>query len=187
MRRIMIVGGPGAGKTTLALVLGQCMRLPVHHMDRLFWQPGWRPALPEARTAAIAEVLDTSTYILEGAYAVTYPARLADCDTLIWLDVNPLVRAVRLWWRLRSEAGQHRPDLAEGCLEGDPDHGRSLWRVFWADPFRLHEQQLWQVAVAEGRVRTVRLRSRREVSAFVAELAPEHVRSKLPDVGISLG
>ena len=41
-RRIMIVGQPGSGKSTLAAALGERSGLPVIHIDKIHWQPGWR-------------------------------------------------------------------------------------------------------------------------------------------------
>ncbi|WP_349775075.1 AAA family ATPase [Frigidibacter sp. SD6-1] len=41
MQRIMIIGQPGAGKSTLAAALGQRTGLPVIHIDHIHWQPGW--------------------------------------------------------------------------------------------------------------------------------------------------
>jgi len=41
MSRIAVIGSPGAGKSTLARKLGQALGLEVHHLDRLYWQPGW--------------------------------------------------------------------------------------------------------------------------------------------------
>lgn len=41
MRRILVVGCCGAGKTTLSRELGEILRIPVYHLDRYFWKPGW--------------------------------------------------------------------------------------------------------------------------------------------------
>ncbi|WP_229907829.1 hypothetical protein [Amycolatopsis oliviviridis] len=47
MRRIMVVGCSGAGKSTFSRRLGAALDLPVTHLDRLYWRPGWTPA-PDA-------------------------------------------------------------------------------------------------------------------------------------------
>ena len=41
MRRILIVGNSGGGKSTLAQKLGEKLTLPIVHLDVLFWKPGW--------------------------------------------------------------------------------------------------------------------------------------------------
>jgi len=41
MERIMIIGCGGSGKSTLARQLGEKLSLPVVHLDKLFWKPGW--------------------------------------------------------------------------------------------------------------------------------------------------
>ncbi|HSM04283.1 MAG TPA: hypothetical protein VK858_06665 [Longimicrobiales bacterium] len=48
MRRCLVLGSGGAGKTTFALAFGEVTGLPVVHLDRHYWQPGWRaPPTPE--------------------------------------------------------------------------------------------------------------------------------------------
>ena len=41
MERVAIVGPGGAGKFTFVRSLGEQTRLPVFHLDRFFWKPGW--------------------------------------------------------------------------------------------------------------------------------------------------
>jgi adenylate kinase family enzyme len=46
VQRVSIVGPGGAGKTTIALEIGCRLGIPVVHLDRLYWQPGWRAPEP---------------------------------------------------------------------------------------------------------------------------------------------
>jgi adenylate kinase family enzyme len=41
MNRIMIIGQPGSGKNTPAQTLGERAGLPVIHIDKIHWPPGW--------------------------------------------------------------------------------------------------------------------------------------------------
>lgn len=125
MRRVMVVGGPGSGKSTFARALSAKTGLPVFHMDLIHWLPGWveRPSAEKSRLTK--KVHAKEAWIFEGGHSATYPERIAMADTLIWLDL-PL--ALRLWRVLRRWAqyrGQTRPDLPENCPE------RLSFEFFW--------------------------------------------------------
>ena len=61
MRRALVIGSGGAGKSTLARELGARAGLPVVHLDRLYWRPGWTKT-PMARPEVDdPEVIDRVT------------------------------------------------------------------------------------------------------------------------------
>jgi len=57
LRRVVILGCSGAGKSTFARALGAKLEAPVTHLDALFWRPGWVEPEPEAFRSAVATVL----------------------------------------------------------------------------------------------------------------------------------
>jgi adenylate kinase family enzyme len=57
MRRIIVIGIPGAGKSTFARRLGDKLNLPVYHLDRYFWSPGWKASSPEAFDETLGELM----------------------------------------------------------------------------------------------------------------------------------
>lgn len=117
MKRIMIVGCPGSGKSTMARWVGEQTGLPVQHMDHIHWMPDWIERPRADRLEMIRLVEESDRWIIEGGISERYAERLARADLLVWLD---LPVSVRLWrviqrsWRYR---GQSRPDLPEGCPE----------------------------------------------------------------------
>lgn len=118
MKRVMIVGGPGSGKSTLAVALGKTTGLPVFHMDRIHWQPGWQERPKAQKIALVTQVETSPEWILEGGLSVTYDNRASHADTLIWLDLPlplRLFRVIKRRWHYRG--GQTRPDLPENCPE----------------------------------------------------------------------
>jgi adenylate kinase family enzyme len=167
MRRIMIVGGPGSGKSTVGLALGRALGLPVFHLDRMYWGPEWSTLPPDERQAALGRVFDLPGYVLEGATPGTYAARLADCDTLIWLDLNPALRLVRILARVRRTRGKARPDLPPQSPEDHPVHRKRFWRHLARD--LPQEQAVLSALVAKARpgTRVFRLQSRRMVREFL--------------------
>lgn len=48
MEKILIIGGNGCGKTTLACQLAERLSLPLVHLDALYWGDNWQP-VPEER------------------------------------------------------------------------------------------------------------------------------------------
>ncbi|MEM9764363.1 MAG: DNA topology modulation protein FlaR [Pseudomonadota bacterium] len=117
MRRISILGGPGAGKTTLALALGNRLGLPVHQLDSVFWQPGWVESDRAELAQRVRSITETDAWIIEGNYSITWPDRVARGDTLIHLDIATPRRLWRVIRRALRHYGQVRPDFAEGCAE----------------------------------------------------------------------
>lgn len=130
MRRVMIVGQPGSGKSTLARALGARTGLPVHHMDRIHWMPGWVER-PRAEKMALANAVEAGeAWIFEGGLSSTYANRLARCDTLVVLDMALPLRAWRVARRTLRDYGRTRPDLPENCPEqADPEFWRFIWRT----------------------------------------------------------
>jgi adenylate kinase family enzyme len=117
MKRVMIVGGPGSGKSTFACQLGEQSGLPVVHMDHIHWKPGWEERSRDEKDRMTHEVHMQDEWIFEGGHSRTYDERVARADTFVWLDVPILLRVYRVLKRLFAYYGRGRPDLPEGCPE----------------------------------------------------------------------
>ena len=87
MRRVVVVGGPGSGKSTVASTLAE--RLGGQHveLDELWWGPGWRPAERLEFRQRLSELLAVDKWIVDGNYI----DEIADLvwptvDAVVWLD-----------------------------------------------------------------------------------------------------
>src|ERR1051325_11561095 len=117
MRRVLVIGSGGAGKSTFAARLGERTGLPVVHLDAHYWRAGWRETPREEWDARVDELLAADEWIIDGNYGGTLARRLAACDTVIFLD---LPRTLCLWRVVKRRAlfrGRSRPDMAEGWPE----------------------------------------------------------------------
>ena len=167
MKRVVIVGSGGAGKSTLATALGARTGLPVVHLDQRYWGPGWTPK-PEAEwQAAVRELAAADEWIIDGNYSPTLPARLARADTVLFLDLPRLVclwavtrRALRYW-------GRSRPEMAEGVKE---NLRRSFLRWIWDYPSKSRPHVLARLAELPPEVEVVQLRSRRAICYWLASV-----------------
>ena len=113
MRHVAILGSAGAGKSRLARELADALELPVVHLDRLYWKPGWvAPTEPEWEAIQRRE-LGRESWIADGLQEnrAGLPDHWLDAaDTIVFIDTSPLLcvwRVIRR--RLSSEAGPEMP------------------------------------------------------------------------------
>jgi adenylate kinase family enzyme len=113
VQRVLVVGGPGSGKTTLARTLAAALRLPHHDLDRVaydptadepdapFWQ--WLRVSDDQRRERVAALAVTDGWVADGLYAGwTTPLRDA-ADVILWLDLPAHIAA----WRVLRRAAGH--------------------------------------------------------------------------------
>jgi adenylate kinase family enzyme len=129
MRRVMIIGCAGAGKTTLAKKLAAKTGLPLVHLDRLYWRPGWKDPDLQEWFVDLQRELEREAWILDGHMGNSIAMRLRAADTVIWLDYPRWICLRRVAWRVLNGFGRVREDMGAGCPERiDPTFLRFIWR-----------------------------------------------------------
>jgi adenylate kinase family enzyme len=167
MQRIVIIGSGGAGKSTLARQLGEKLRLPVVHLDQLFWKPGWVETTQEEFDEKLARELAKPAWIMDGNFNRTIPHRLERCDTVIYLDFHRVTCLLGVLKRILTSYGKTRPDMAEGCPERlDLDFLKWVWN-FNRDGKR---ERYYRLLNEAKDVQTIVLKNRRMVKRFLASL-----------------
>ena len=129
MQRVLVIGPGGAGKSTLARALGERTGLPVVHLDREYWQPGWVEPSKEAFDATVDELIAAERWILDGNFGRTFARRAAAADTILLLDPPPWRCVCSVLRRRLIHRGRARPDMDPGCPEKiDLDFVFWIWR-----------------------------------------------------------
>ena len=166
MERVIIIGCGGAGKSTLARALGEKTGLPVVHLDKLFWKPGWVESTREEIDEKIDEAMDEPRWIMDGNYNRTMPRRLERCDAVIYLDFSRLACVAGVFKRVLTTYGKVRPDMGEGCPE------RFDWEFLqwiWHFNKKHRRRYLQMLSELEGKEVYI-LKNRREVKQFLESL-----------------
>jgi adenylate kinase family enzyme len=141
MKRVVILGRGGAGKSALARQLGELTGLPVIELDTLFWQLGLTTPDAAHWAASQQELARRDGWIIDGdlgPYDEALDIRLRAADTIIILDGAFLRSAWRTFRRGRERADYWRwvwsyrrrylPRIAEAIAEYAPDAGIHVLR-----------------------------------------------------------
>lgn len=163
MRRILILGSSGSGKSTFANVLGDKLGMDVIHLDSYFWKPNWTEAPESEWNQTLIHLLRKESWIMDGNYSNSLKLRLEYADTVIFLDYNRLTCLYRCIKRYLKFRGTNRPELALGCNE-KIDWDFFLW--IWKYPNAVKPKILSGVQEHPS-VNMIILRGRRNATKFL--------------------
>jgi len=114
----MIIGSSGSGKSTLARELGKITKLPVVHIDKMYWEPGWVLRPSEETHALVSAAVEADQWIFDGNNSSSFECRISRADTLIFLDFPAYLCVYRVIARvIKYKMGEIRPDMTDGCPE----------------------------------------------------------------------
>jgi len=117
MKKILIIGICGAGKTTLAKSLAEKLNLPLIHLDKHFWKSGWVESSKQEWREKVEELCKQDSWIMDGNFGGTFDIRFPAADAIIFLDYSRSLAIYRTIKRIIKYKGRVRPDLAKGCPE----------------------------------------------------------------------
>ena len=106
-QRIMVIGSPGAGKSTFSRRLRDITKLPLYHLDMIWHKPDKTNISKEEFDERLAEIVAKDRWIIDGNYQRTLEIRLKRCDTVFLLDY-PLEICLE---GARARVGTVREDL----------------------------------------------------------------------------
>lgn len=169
MKKVLVIGPGGAGKSTFARRLGELLGIEVLHLDRFYWRPGWVETPKPEWSRTVEEMLKGDAWIMDGNYSGTLDIRVRACDTVIFLDMPRRVCLRRVVKRALMYRNRSRPDMAEGCQE------RLTWEFIlwiWNYPRRTRQKVIRLLEANREEKRIVWLRSKAEVESFLATCEP---------------
>ena len=86
MKRIMVIGCPGSGKSTLSRELHCKTGIPLYHLDMLNWNADRTMVEKSVFLERLSDVLEKDEWIIDGNYGSTMELRMQRCDTILFLD-----------------------------------------------------------------------------------------------------
>ena len=86
MQRIIVIGCPGSGKSTVSRALHNKTGISLHHLDMMYWNADKTTVEKSVFLERLSAVLENNEWIIDGNYGSIMELRMAACDTVIFLD-----------------------------------------------------------------------------------------------------
>ena len=86
MKKIIVIGCPGSGKSTFARALHDKTGIPLYHLDMMYWNADKTTVEKSVFLERLSAVLEKDEWIIDGNYCSTMELRMGACDTVIFLD-----------------------------------------------------------------------------------------------------
>ena len=86
MKKVIVIGCPGSGKSMVSRALHNKTGIPLYHLDMMYWNADKTTVEKSVFLERLSVVLEKDEWIIDGNYGSTMELRMAACDTVIFLD-----------------------------------------------------------------------------------------------------
>ena len=136
MKKVMIIGCAGAGKSTFARKLRDKTNLPLYYLDMIWHKPDKTNISREEFDEKLQEIIQREEWIIDGNYGRTLEVRMKACDTVFLLDY-PLDVCLE---GAHARIGKEREDMPWQATEIDEEF------VQWIKDFPKNEMPaVWEL------------------------------------------
>ena len=163
MRRVNIIGCPGAGKSTFARKLSEKTGLELFYLDMIWHKPDKTTVARDEFDLRLNEIFERDTWIIDGNYLRTMERRLSECDTVFFFDLPTEVCLEGA----ASRVGKKREDMPWVETEVDEDFLRRILDFEKDQKPKIHEY----LEKIKSEKEIIIFKSRREADDFIASLA----------------
>lgn len=107
MKKVIVIGCPGSGKSTFSRSLAAAIKLPLYPLDMLYWNADRTTVPKTVFLKKLDDILKQEAWIIDGNYGSTMDLRLNACDTVFFLDYPTEICLAGIMER----RGKSRPDI----------------------------------------------------------------------------
>ncbi len=162
MKRAIIIGCPGSGKSCFARKLHKKTGLPLFHLDMIYHRPDKTTVSREEFDSRLAEIMAHDSWIIDGNYGRTLERRLAACDTVFLFDLPTEVCLEGV----EARRGVERSDMPWVEIEPDPE-----LRQYIRDFQRNYLPKIYEkVEVHEERLNVIIFKSRAKADGYIDKI-----------------
>ena len=165
MKKIIIIGCPGSGKSRLSIELQKITGLPLFHLDNLFWNEDKTTVERSVFDQKLSEILKKSEWLIDGNYSRTMELRLSECDAVIFLDFD----TDSCLQGIAERKGKPRPDMPWVETEEDAEF------IAFVRGFREEQRpRMLELLEKHGYKNIIVFRTREEAEEFLHKEKEKH-------------
>ncbi len=117
MKKIIVIGCPGSGKSTFSRKLEKVTNIPLYYLDMMNWNEDRTTVEKDIFQSRLDAVLKKDSWIIDGNYFSTMEKRMKECDTVFFLDYETEICLSGVMER----KGKKRPDMPWIEIEDDEE------------------------------------------------------------------
>ncbi|KLV03427.1 ATPase AAA [Photobacterium aquae] len=166
MKKILIIGNSGSGKSWLSEQLSRKLQLQEVNLDSIVWEPGGynRKRSPEAIEDEIASLRTQHSWVIEGVFGALAEQLIPSADTLLFLDLE---------WSVCESSLHARGSESSKQLDVEQAEKNFSELLQWASEYSERESksswQFHQLLFNDFHGKKIRFATRSQVNSFVAE------------------
>ena len=166
MKRILIIGNAGSGKTTFAKKLAEKTGLPLIHLDRLYWCGNWEHLSRDEFDDILQKELEKPAWIIDGNFNRTLPHRLKYCDTVFYFNLPTITCLFGITKRIINNYGKTRYDMGGNCPEYFDKQKFSLYQSVISFK-KQHHNKYSNILSSANEANVITFKSRREAELYL--------------------
>lgn len=160
--KIAIIGYSGSGKSTFAAWISRKKQIPLLHLDKIHWLPGWKERPEKEERQLIKDFLDShDSWVIDGNYhSLEYERRMKEADRILFFDFSRFSCLWRAWKRVTRYKGRTRSSMTEGCQE-KLDGEFALWILYEGRTRKIREEYQRIMRQYQGKI--IRIKNQKEL------------------------
>lgn len=107
MRKVIVIGCPGSGKSIFSKRLHEITKIPLFHLDLIYWNSDKTTVENDVFMNRLNTIIKKDEWIIDGNYGSTMELRVLACDTVVYLDYPTEICLAGI----KERSGKFRSDM----------------------------------------------------------------------------
>ena len=163
MKRVIVIDCSGSGKSVFSRSFANLTKLPLYHLDTIWWKEDGSHIERSEFDARLCEILARDEWIIDGNYSRTMEQRIVACDTVVFFDL-PTDDCID---GIRARKGKARDDMP---WKNAPEDDDAEFVSFIRNYNETHRPQVMSLLDQYSNKNILIFKSREESEAYLINL-----------------